>query len=72
MAAGHIRAATLSSAGTCSTCTGTVVLRTWPANRRQHYRLDGSPVTASSVAGPGWMYVRGSLRTVLETGQPPG
>jgi len=35
-----------------------------------HDRLGGSPKTAASVAGPGWMYVLSGLKTLLETGQP--
>ena len=35
-----------------------------------HDRLEGSPRTAQSVSGPGWMRVLSGLKTVLETGQP--
>jgi uncharacterized protein YndB with AHSA1/START domain len=35
-----------------------------------HDRLEASPETARSVAGPGWMRVLSGLKTVLETGQP--
>jgi uncharacterized protein YndB with AHSA1/START domain len=35
-----------------------------------HDRLDGSPGTARSVAGTGWMRVLSGLKTVLETGEP--
>ena len=35
-----------------------------------HDRLDGAPKTAASVAGPGWMGVLSSLKTLLETGEP--
>ena len=34
-----------------------------------HDRLDGAPKTASSVAGPGWMFVLSGLKTLLETGE---
>lgn len=37
-----------------------------------HDQLDGSPRTAASVSGPGWMRVLSGLKTVLETGQPLG
>lgn len=33
-----------------------------------HDRLEGSPKTAASVAGAGWMLVLSGLKTVLETG----
>ncbi|MFL5913063.1 MAG: SRPBCC domain-containing protein [Gaiellaceae bacterium] len=35
-----------------------------------HDRLDGSPKTAASVAGVGWMMVLSGLKTLLETGKP--
>lgn len=35
-----------------------------------HDRLDGSPRTASSVSGPGWMFVLSGLKTLVETGAP--
>ena len=35
-----------------------------------HDRLEASPKTARSVAGPGWMRVLSGLKTVLETGHP--
>jgi uncharacterized protein YndB with AHSA1/START domain len=35
-----------------------------------HDRLEASPKTAASVAGPGWMYVLSGLKTLLETGKP--
>ena len=35
-----------------------------------HDRLDASPKTAASVAGPGWMHVLSGLKTLLETGEP--
>jgi uncharacterized protein YndB with AHSA1/START domain len=35
-----------------------------------HDRLDGSPRTAASVAGAGWMFVLSGLKTLLETGRP--
>jgi uncharacterized protein YndB with AHSA1/START domain len=35
-----------------------------------HDRLEASPQTAQSVAGPGWMRVLSGLKTLLETGQP--
>ena len=35
-----------------------------------HDRLEASPQTARSVAGPGWMHVLSGLKSVLETGQP--
>lgn len=35
-----------------------------------HDRLDGSPRTAASVSGPGWMFVLCGLKTLLETGEP--
>jgi uncharacterized protein YndB with AHSA1/START domain len=34
-----------------------------------HDQLEGSPKTASNVAG-GWMFVLSSMKTLLETGQP--
>jgi uncharacterized protein YndB with AHSA1/START domain len=34
-----------------------------------HDRLEGSPKTATSVAG-GWMFVLSGLKTLLETGEP--
>ena len=33
-----------------------------------HDQLDGSPKTAESVSGPGWMMVLSGLKTLLETG----
>jgi uncharacterized protein YndB with AHSA1/START domain len=35
-----------------------------------HDKLDASPKTAASVAGPGWMLVLSGLKTLLETGEP--
>ena len=35
-----------------------------------HDRLDGSPKTAASVGGAGWMFVLSNLKTYLETGAP--
>jgi uncharacterized protein YndB with AHSA1/START domain len=35
-----------------------------------HDRLEGSPGTASSVAGKGWTGVISALKTLLETGEP--
>jgi len=35
-----------------------------------HDQLDGSPKTAESVSGPGWMMVLSGLKTLLEVGQP--
>jgi hypothetical protein len=35
-----------------------------------HDRLEGALKTAASVAGPGWMGVLSSLKTLLETGEP--
>ena len=35
-----------------------------------HDRLEASPKTAASVAGPGWMHVLSGLKTLLETGEP--
>jgi uncharacterized protein YndB with AHSA1/START domain len=35
-----------------------------------HDQLEGSPKTAASVAGVGWMMVLSGLKTVLETGKP--
>src|ERR1700760_4724715 len=35
-----------------------------------HDRLEQSPKTAASVAGPGWMFVLSGLKTLLETGEP--
>jgi hypothetical protein len=35
-----------------------------------HDRLGGSPKTAASIAGPGWMYDLSGVKTLLETGQP--
>ena len=35
-----------------------------------HDRLEGAPVTAAHVGGPGWMFVLSALKTLLETGQP--
>jgi uncharacterized protein YndB with AHSA1/START domain len=35
-----------------------------------HDQLEGSPKTAQSVSGDGWMYVLSGLKTLLETGQP--
>lgn len=37
-----------------------------------HDRLEQSPQTAASVAGPGWMRVLSGLKTVLETGEGLG
>ena len=34
-----------------------------------HDQLEGSPKTAASVAGPGWMRVLSGLKTLLETGE---
>jgi uncharacterized protein YndB with AHSA1/START domain len=33
-----------------------------------HDQLEGSPKTAESVSGPGWMMVLSGLKTLLETG----
>jgi uncharacterized protein YndB with AHSA1/START domain len=35
-----------------------------------HDQLEGSPKTAASVSGAGWMYVLSGLKTLLETGKP--
>jgi uncharacterized protein YndB with AHSA1/START domain len=35
-----------------------------------HDRLEGSPKTAQSVSGEGWMWVLSGLKTLLETGKP--
>jgi uncharacterized protein YndB with AHSA1/START domain len=35
-----------------------------------HDRLDGSPKTAASVSGAGWMHVLSGVKTLLETGEP--
>lgn len=35
-----------------------------------HDRLERSPLTARSVAGPGWSRVLSALKTLLETGEP--
>jgi uncharacterized protein YndB with AHSA1/START domain len=35
-----------------------------------HDQLEGSPKTAASVSGPGWMMVLSGLKTLLETGKP--
>lgn len=35
-----------------------------------HDQLEGSPKTAASVSGAGWMMVLSGLKTVLETGRP--
>jgi hypothetical protein len=35
-----------------------------------HDRLDGSPKTAASVNGAGWMTVISGLKTLLKTGAP--
>jgi uncharacterized protein YndB with AHSA1/START domain len=35
-----------------------------------HDQLEGSPKTAASVGGVGWMMVLSGLKTVLETGKP--
>jgi uncharacterized protein YndB with AHSA1/START domain len=35
-----------------------------------HDQLDNSPKTAANVAGPGWMMVLSSMKTLLETGAP--
>jgi uncharacterized protein YndB with AHSA1/START domain len=37
-----------------------------------HDRLEQSPKTAASVAGPGWMLVLSGLKTLVETGRPLG
>ena len=37
-----------------------------------HDQLEGSPKTAASVSGEGWMRVLSGLKTLLETGQPDG
>jgi uncharacterized protein YndB with AHSA1/START domain len=37
-----------------------------------HDRLEGSPKTAVSVSGVGWMSVLSGLKTLLETGRPLG
>ena len=34
-----------------------------------HDQLDGSPKTAGSVGGRGWMFVLSGLKTLLETGE---
>jgi uncharacterized protein YndB with AHSA1/START domain len=35
-----------------------------------HDRLEGSPKTAASVSGRGWMMILSGLKTLLETGEP--
>jgi uncharacterized protein YndB with AHSA1/START domain len=35
-----------------------------------HDGLEGSPRTAQSVSGAGWMYLLSGLKTLLETGEP--
>ncbi len=35
-----------------------------------HDQLDASPKTATSVSGPGWMFVLSGLKTLLEVGRP--
>jgi uncharacterized protein YndB with AHSA1/START domain len=35
-----------------------------------HDHLEGSPKTAESVSGEGWMMVLSGLKTLLETGEP--
>lgn len=35
-----------------------------------HDRLERSPLTAGTVAGPGWTGVISGLKTLLETGEP--
>lgn len=35
-----------------------------------HDRLEGSPGTAASVRGTGWMFVLSGLKSLLETGKP--
>jgi len=35
-----------------------------------HDQLEGSPKTAQSVSGAGWMHVLSGLKTLLETGEP--
>jgi uncharacterized protein YndB with AHSA1/START domain len=35
-----------------------------------HDQLEGAPLTAASVSGPGWMFVLSGLKTLLETGEP--
>jgi uncharacterized protein YndB with AHSA1/START domain len=35
-----------------------------------HDQLEGSPKTAESVSGAGWMMVLSGLKTLLETGRP--
>jgi uncharacterized protein YndB with AHSA1/START domain len=35
-----------------------------------HDQLDGSPKTAQSVSGPGWMFVLSGLKTLVETDKP--
>ena len=35
-----------------------------------HDQLEGSPKTAESVSGEGWMMVLSGLKTLLETGKP--
>jgi len=34
-----------------------------------HDQLEGSPLTAASVSGEGWMFVLSGLKTLLETGE---
>jgi len=35
-----------------------------------HDQLEGAPLTAENVSGPGWMHVLSGLKTLLETGEP--
>jgi uncharacterized protein YndB with AHSA1/START domain len=50
---------------------------TWEIDQRDGYcmltlthdRLEQSPKTAASVAGPGWMFVLSGLKSLLETGK---
>jgi uncharacterized protein YndB with AHSA1/START domain len=35
-----------------------------------HDQLEGSPKTAASVSGAGWMHVLSGVKTLLETGEP--
>jgi uncharacterized protein YndB with AHSA1/START domain len=35
-----------------------------------HDQLEGTPKTAASVSGEGWMFVLSGLKTLLETGTP--
>ena len=52
---------------------------TWEIERQEggyclltvtHDQLEGSPKTAESVSGTGWMMVLSGLKTLLEVGQP--